>query len=143
VKKLGVMSINPKKLFLVVALLLASFNGKAAGQFVYNGRGNFQDTTLPTITSGDCGTTTNGSITSGGTGISFNVVIGSATTTSCKIHFGQTWPYTPKGCVAYPANSASAALTVLPYIAHADLAATYMILRGTALTSTTFNIMCQ
>lgn len=105
--------------------------------------GNFQDTTLPTIASGACGAGTNGTITSGGNGASFNVVIGSATTTACTISFGQTWPYAPHGCVAFPASSASAGATVLPYIAQADLSTTGLVLRGGALASTTFNIHCE
>jgi hypothetical protein len=63
----------------------------------------------PTITSGACGTTTNGTIAAGGTNQSGEVVIASATTTSCAISFSATLSAAPLACILFPENATAAA----------------------------------
>jgi len=93
----------------------------------------------PTIASGACGTGTNGTIS--GTDQDGKVTIGAASTTSCAITFGSsTWASGPNACVITPATSASAAVTVLPYIS--AIATTGFTLSGAVLASTSFYYHC-
>lgn len=63
----------------------------------------------PTIASGACGTGTNGSLGAGSTNQSGEVVIASASTTSCAISFSATLAAAPLACVIFPENATAAA----------------------------------
>jgi hypothetical protein len=114
----------------------------AAGTVDVNGHFLLGKQSTPTITSGACGTTTNGVITSG-SDQSFIVTIGSATTTSCAINFGSTWTTKPRSCVFAAASAGSAAVTVLPHIDPTNITTTGVTLSGAVLASTVWNIQCQ
>ncbi len=62
--------------------------------------------TVPTIGSGACGATTNGSVA--GTDNSGFITIGASATTSCTVSFHATLAVAPKACVVYAANAAAA-----------------------------------
>ena len=96
-------------------------------------------TSAPTITSGTCGTGTNGSVAGSDQG--GLITIGSATTTSCPVVFSATWPVAPKSCTFSPATSASAAVTVLAYIS--ALGTGGFTLSGSVLASTSFYYQCR
>lgn len=92
----------------------------------------------PTIASGACGTTTNGTIAGNDqTGV---ITIGAAATTTCTISFGATWSTAPKACLFSPNNAAAAAVTVLPYSTITN--ASTWVLHGAVLASTTWNYHC-
>ncbi len=61
----------------------------------------------PTIASGACGATTNGSIA--GSNQSGLITIGAATTTACAISFSATLGTAPNAVVLFPANATAAA----------------------------------
>jgi hypothetical protein len=92
----------------------------------------------PTIASGACGTTTNGTISGNDqTGV---ITIASAATTTCTISFGATWTTAPKACLFSPGNAAAAAATTLPYSTITNT--TTWVLHGAVLASTTWNYHC-
>lgn len=94
----------------------------------------------PTISSGACGTGSNGTIA--GTDQNGKITIGASATTACAITFGSsTWPSSPTSCVFSPATSASAAVTVLPYIS--ALSTSGFTLSGSVLASTSWYYHCQ
>ena len=93
----------------------------------------------PTIASGECGATTNGSVT--GTNQSGKITIGAATTTTCKVRFSKTLAAVPKSCVAFPA-SAGAAATGTTVASMGAIDATSFTLIGSALASTVYNFSC-
>lgn len=120
----------------------AAVGAGSAGQVDVNGHFLLGKQSTPTITSGACGTTTNGVITSG-SDQSFIVTIGSATTTACAINFGSTWTTKPRSCVFAAASAGSAAVTVLPHIDPTNITTTAVTLSGAVLASTVWNIQCQ
>lgn len=63
----------------------------------------------PTIASGACGTTTNGTLAADSTNQSGLLQIASASTTVCTISFSATLAAAPLACVLFPANAAAAA----------------------------------
>jgi hypothetical protein len=93
----------------------------------------------PTIASGDCGTTTNGSVA--GTDHAGVITIGAVATTACKVTFGTAWTAAPHACVFSPASSGAAAITVLAY--NSAITTTYFTISGAALASTVFNYWCE
>lgn len=62
----------------------------------------------PTIASGACGTTNNGTVA--GDNQSGKVTIGAAATATCAVTFSLTFATAPKAVVLTPANAAAAAL---------------------------------
>lgn len=98
----------------------------------------------PTIASGACGTTTNGTITAGSTNSSFEINIGAAATTTCTVSFTTAFPVAPKTCVFSPGSAGAAALgTTIPYSAKADVTTTAFVLHGAALATTVWEVQCQ
>ena len=101
------------------------------------------NTTAPTIASGACGATTNGTIASGSNDHSGTVNIGSATTTTCTISFGSTWVTAPRACLISPANTAAATFaTTKAYAAPGDISTTQFIIRGSALANANYSYAC-
>lgn len=92
----------------------------------------------PTISSGACGATTNGTIS--GTDQAGLITIGSATTSACAVTFGSsTWASGPNSCVITPSTSSSA--SALAYVS--ALSASGFTVSGTVLASTSFYYNCQ
>lgn len=98
-----------------------------AGQFI-TGSGT------PTIASGACGATTNGTIA--GDNQSGKITIASATTTSCAVSFSATFAAAPNAVVLTAASSASAGQVANVYVS--ALSATGFTVTGTALASTSW-----
>lgn len=60
---------------------------------------------VPTIASGACGTTTNGTIVAGSTNNSGRITVGAAAATACAISFSATLTPVPKACTFAPMNA--------------------------------------
>jgi hypothetical protein len=93
----------------------------------------------PTITSGACGTTTNGTIAAGGTNQSGEVIIGSAATTSCTINFSTTI-VAPLACLLEPGNAQAATELANSYVS--AITTGHFVITGTALASTDYYFHC-
>jgi hypothetical protein len=95
----------------------------------------------PTIASGACGATTNGSIASGGTNQSGEVQIGAATTTTCTISFSTTLGAAPLSCTLTPANAAAAAWgTTVARVSSISTSA--WVITGSALANANYYYTC-
>ena len=94
----------------------------------------------PSITSGACGATTNGTIA--GTDQNGKITIGASATTACAVTFGSsTWASSPAACVFSAATAASAAVTVLPYVS--AISTSGFTLSGSVLATTAWYYHCQ
>mgnify|MGYP003385243720 CR=1 FL=1 len=62
---------------------------------------------LPTIASGACGTTTNGTIVAGSTDQTGRITVGAAAATACAVSFSATLSPVPKSCTFSPMNAAA------------------------------------
>ena len=94
----------------------------------------------PTISSGGCGTGTNGSVT--GTNQTGQITIGATATTACTVNFSKTLGVAPKACIVFPANAAAAATgTTVAYVSAITTA--HFVLTGSALASTVYNFVCM
>lgn len=94
---------------------------------------------VPTIASGACGTTTNGTIAAASRSNAGTVVIGAASTTVCTVVFASAMATAPV-CTISPANAAAAAVTVLPYISANTVNG--FVITGAVLANTNFNYHC-
>jgi hypothetical protein len=100
--------------------------------------------TAPTITSGNCGSTTNGTIAAGSNDHAGLVRIGAAATATCTISFGATWATAPRTCHITPANAAAAATaTTVAYVDPANISATQFVITGTVLANANYEYWCQ
>jgi hypothetical protein len=93
---------------------------------------------VPTITSGQCGTGTNGSIS--GTNQSGIITIGAAATTTCTISFSTTIT-APGACLIFPGNAAAAA-TGTTVARVGTPGTTTWVITGSALASTVYSYIC-
>jgi hypothetical protein len=97
---------------------------------------------VPSITSGACGSTTNGTITAGGNDQNFLLNIGAAVTASCIVNFSTAWTTAPIGCDATPTNAAAAASGTTGMYMSAPTTTT-VTMNGSALANTTWSLQCQ
>jgi hypothetical protein len=112
--------------------LLALTMYRKTGQIVLPG-------SVPTIASGACGTTTNGTIS--GSNQAGKITIGSATTTACAVSFSATLTVAPVSCTFSPANATAAAIgTTVPYISAISTGG--FTLTGSVLASTNWYYQC-
>lgn len=96
---------------------------------------------LPTIASGTCGATTNGTVVAGSTNQAGNINIGSAATTTCTIAFSATLGAAPKSCVIQPTNAAAAAVaTTIAYVS--SITTGHFVITGTALANANYSYIC-
>jgi len=94
----------------------------------------------PTIASGACGTTTNGTLASGSTNQAGEVIIASASTSTCTISFSATLGAAPLACSLTPGNAAAAAWgTTGAYVS--SITTGHWVITGT-LASTDFYYHC-
>ena len=94
----------------------------------------YTNTGATTITSGNCGTTTNGTVA--GDNMAGTITIGAVATTTCTVNFSTTLNQAPRAVTLTPGNAAAAALgTGSPYISPAPTTA-HFILNAAALAST-------
>ena len=94
---------------------------------------------IPTIASGACGATTNGTLAAGSRTNSGQVVIGAASTTVCTVTFAAALPAAPF-CTIYPSNAAASATTVLAYVSSNTVNG--FVITGSILANTDFNYIC-
>jgi len=94
----------------------------------------------PTITSGNCGATTNGTLASGSTDQSGEVVIGSATTSTCTVTFGLAYTTAPRAVILQAANAGAATAVSGEYIS--SIGTTTFVITGT-LASTSWYYWVQ
>lgn len=93
----------------------------------------------PTISSGACGTGTNGSIS--GYNQSGKITIGASATAACAVSFSATLTAAPSACTLTPANTTAAALgTGTPYIS--ALSSSGFTLSAAVLASTSWYYTC-
>lgn len=92
----------------------------------------------PSIASGACGASTNGSIS--GVDAAGEITIGSATSTACTITLGDA-AWTPLSCGVWPANAAAAASTTLGYTS--AISAGTWTLTGSVLAPTSWYYDCR
>ena len=93
----------------------------------------------PTISSGACGTGTNGTIS--GYNDTGKITISSAATTACAVSFSASFTTAPSACTVAAANSTAAAVgTTQPYVS--ALSASGFTLSGAALASTSWYYHC-
>jgi hypothetical protein len=95
----------------------------------------------PTIASGACGTTTNGTLASGSTNQSGKVQIASAATTTCTVSFSTTLGAAPLACVLFPANATAAATgTTVAYVS--SITTAQFVITGSVLANTNYYYHC-
>ena len=100
--------------------------------------------TAPTIASGACGATTNGTILAGSNDHIGVVQIGAAATTTCTITFAGTWATAPRACLISPANAAAAAwATTVAYVNPANITTGQWVITGTALANANYSYRCS
>lgn len=138
-----------KRIALAAAFLVCGLSADVLAQsrppVVYFSAGTASGTTLitsgaiPTIASGACGASTNGTLTTGSRTNAGQVVIGAATTTVCTISFAANLPTAPV-CVIAPSNVAASAGTVLAYVSANTISG--FVITGSVLGSTSFNYIC-
>jgi hypothetical protein len=95
----------------------------------------------PTITSGTCGTGTNGAIVAGSVNQSGQITIGAVATTTCPVVFSGTMSPAPKSCVLAPMNAAAAAAGTAGGFIGAP-SGTGFTITGAALASTNWAYQC-
>ncbi len=98
------------------------------------GPGRLGGSAASSISSGACGTGTNGTIA--GTNTAGKITIASATTTTCAITFGTTYAATPLAVNLQAANAGAATATANEYVS--ALSTTGFTITATALASTTW-----
>lgn len=118
-------------------------NTHAAGAIDANQNWRIGEATVPTISSGACGTGTNGTIAAGGNNQGFEVLIGSAATTTCTITFANSGFVTaPREAQITAADSAAAAIgTTGAYVS--SLGTTSLVITGTALANADYYVQVQ
>lgn len=111
--------------------LLTAVNVTATGQL----RTTFG---VPTIASGACGATTNGTVA--GNNQAGVVTIGAAPTTVCTVSFSTTIT-APNSCVIFPGNATAAAQgTALAYVS--SVGTTNFVITGSVLANTVYRFHC-
>lgn len=116
-----------------------SSNGLSAGVLDAGQHPRFGGSGTPTITSGACGTGSNGTIVAGSGDIAGQINIAAAATTTCTVSFNKTYDTAPRAVVLTPANSAAAGQVANVFIAAADVTTTTFKMTGTALASTNWH----
>ncbi len=93
----------------------------------------------PTIGSGNCGVTTNGTVVAGSTNQSGQITIGVNAATTCIINFSTTIT-APHACVVTPMNAKGATVTTLMFAAAPTT--TQFSITGAVLASTNWQYIC-
>ena len=102
------------------------------------------NTVAPTIASGACGATTNGTILAGSNDHIGVVQIGAAATTTCTITFSSTWTTAPIACLISPSNAAAAAwATTVAFVNPANITTGQWVITGTALANANYSYRCS
>ena len=125
---------------------LLNGNNTESGNNTHTGTETFQSQIIPaygtpTIASGACGATTNGTLAAGSTNQAGQVQIASATTTTCTISFSATLAAAPLACVLFPANAAAAA-TGTTVARVSSISTSAWVITGSALASANYYYHC-
>jgi hypothetical protein len=116
-------------------------NSTAAGNLDATQHWRLGATGSPTITSGTCGTSTNGTLSAASNDHAGEVIIGAATTTACPVIFSAAYTTAPRAVIITPGNAAAIGATVLPYVS--SVSASGFTITGTVLASTSFYYWVQ
>jgi hypothetical protein len=95
----------------------------------------------PTIASGACGATTNGTLSAAANDQAGEVIIGAAATTTCTVTFSSAYTTAPRAVMLTAGNAAAIGATVLPYVS--AISTTAFTITGALLASTSFYYMVQ
>jgi hypothetical protein len=99
------------------------------------------DQGTPTISSGACGSGTNGSVLGGSTQYSGRITIGSASTTSCIVTWASQLANTPAACIFFPMNATAAAVNTTQAYAGTPTNQS-IVLNGAALANANYSYIC-
>jgi len=116
-------------------------NDTFAGLIDANQHWRIGGTGTPTIASGACGTGTNGTIAANGNDQGFEVLIGSAATTSCVITFASAFTTAPRAAQLTAADSAALPGSAGDYVS--GLTTTTLTITGTALANANIYVQVQ
>lgn len=94
----------------------------------------------PTIASGACGATTNGTLAAGSTNQSGEIIIASASTASCTVSFSATLSAAPLACIVGAGNSQASTEITAAYVS--AITTGHFVLTGTTLASTDWYYHC-
>ena len=124
---------------------LLNGNNTTSGNNMHSGTETFSSQIIPaygtpTIASGACGATTNGTLAAGSTNQSGEVIIASATTTTCTVSFSTTLAAAPLACVLQAGNAQAATELANEYIS--AITTGHFVITGTALASTSYYYHC-
>ena len=132
------------------AAIQLDYNITNAGQWTFDvgmilAKGAGTGAAAPTIASGACGATTNGTIT--GSNNSMQITIGAASTTTCTVTFngGSVLAAAPAACIAYPVNAAAAVqqATVASGVYISAPTTAGFVLTGAVMASTNWAVLCM
>lgn len=90
----------------------------------------------PTISSGACGTTSNGTIAAGASDVSGEIVIGAAATLTCTVSFNKTYETVARAVLLQAGNAAAAGQVANVYVS--SITTTTFVVTGTALANTSW-----
>lgn len=136
----GVVTLNPAAAGTANNIAIGGSTPLAGTFTTLTATGQIRSTAgAPTIASGACGTTTNGTIA--GTNQSGIITIGSATTTVCTVSFSATLAAAPNACSITPASAGAAdwATTVARV---SSITTGGFVITGSALASTIYYFIC-
>ena len=125
----------------VTPTVLLDFNATNTAEWTITGNIVSAGTT-PTIASGACGATTNGTVT--GSDNAGKVTIGASATTACTISFHATLAVAPSACIITAANAAAAVqvATVATGIYVTPPTTSQFVINGAVLASTVWEFHC-
>lgn len=98
-------------------------------------------TTSPTISSGACGATTNGTLSAASNDHAGEIIIGAAATTTCTVTFAAGYGVVPRAVILTPGNAAAIGATVLPFVS--AIATSSFTVTGSLLANTSFYYWVQ
>lgn len=109
-------------------------NALAAGMMDSGQHPRFGGSGTPTISSGNCGSLSNGTIVAGSSDVDGGIVIGAAATLTCTVSFNKTYDTAPRAIILQAASSAAAGQVTNVYVS--SIGTTTFVITGTALAST-------
>ncbi len=118
-----------------------STNSVAAGDIDPNQHWRIGPAGSPTITSGTCGTGTNGTLSAASNDQAGEVIIGASAATACPVVFNLAYTTAPRAVLLTPGNAAAVGSTVLPYVS--AISTTGFTITGSVLASTSFYYWVQ
>lgn len=109
-------------------------NNLSAGVIDAGQHPRFGGSGTPTISSGNCGSLSNGTIVAGSSDVDGGITIGAAATTTCTVSFNKTYDTVARAVQLTAANSAAAGQLTNVFVS--SIGTTTFVITGTALAST-------